>query len=54
LARISCTALIAALTRPRPTLTTASLTRPSASSATPMEKRIRLKEEKTFVRRIRA
>jgi hypothetical protein len=54
LARISCTALIAALTRPSPTLVNASLYRPSARSAAPMTNRMRLKKEKTLVRTMRA
>jgi hypothetical protein len=53
LARISCTALIAALIRPSPTLVNASLYRPRASSAPPTTNRVMVKKEKTLVRRIR-
>jgi hypothetical protein len=52
LARTSCTELIAAFTRPSPTLITASLVRPRASSATPMTNRMLLKNVKRLVRRM--
>ena len=48
--RRSCTELITVLSRPRPTLTTASLVRPSASRATPMTNKMLLKNVNRLAR----
>jgi hypothetical protein len=52
LARASCSAPMSALTSPSPTLASASVVSPSATSATPIANRMLLKNVKTFARAI--